>query len=91
MEDDLGKVLKLEEENNRMLKKLVGDLRWRRFWAFLKWSLVIAITLGTYYFVQPYLDAMLNLYTGGVYGATGASTTKLIDMNKIQDLIKGLR
>jgi hypothetical protein len=62
MDPDYKRLLELSEENNKMLHKLMGDLRWRKFWAIVRWSLIIGSTIGLYYWLQPFLDQILNAY-----------------------------
>jgi len=56
--------LKLTEENNEMLKKLYRAHKWGVAWRIFYWTLIIALTFGAYYFIQPFLDQIKNI-TGG--------------------------
>ncbi len=58
------KTLDLVEENNRILKGLQSTARWNRFFVFLKWLVIIGITFGTYYFIEPYLNQAISTYSG---------------------------
>ena len=76
---------KLSEENNKILRKLQDASRWSRFFSILKWIIIIGLTVGAYYYVQPYLEVFIKAYqsfqgtTGGIHlnipGISGASST----------------
>lgn len=77
----LRKTLELAEENNRILKNLQSTARWSRFFFFVKWLIIIGLTFGTYYFIQPYLDQIMETYSGfriqveNVQNAGGTATS----------------
>jgi len=58
--------LKLSKENNELLKKVREFQRWSRITKVLYWFIIIGIALGAFYFIQPYFDGILNIYSGGV-------------------------
>lgn len=62
MNEELEKIEELVEENNRLLHKLVTDLRWRRLISLAKWVFIIGLTLGLYYYVQPFINEIRSLY-----------------------------
>ena len=53
---------KLLLENNRILHKLLSAQRWAMFWSVLRWAIIIGLALGSYYYIQPYLDQLLQVY-----------------------------
>jgi hypothetical protein len=59
----LLKTVELSQENNRLLKKLDRMYRLTRAIRVTYWVLIIAITLGAYYFIQPYVDGARAAYT----------------------------
>jgi len=58
----LERAIDLSEENNQMLKKLVRAMRWGRLVRFLYWGILIAISVGSFYYVQPYINDLLGVY-----------------------------
>lgn len=58
---------RLVEENHAMLRKMRRAALWGRAWHLLYWLIIIGISVGAYFYVQPYIDQLLNLY-GGVKG-----------------------
>lgn len=56
--------LALTQENNKMLHTLKSAMLWSRVMSVLYWVLIIGSALGAYYFVQPYIDQLLEVYGG---------------------------
>lgn len=62
MEQELAELRELAEENNRIVKKLLAHQRYSTMISVLKWGLIVGAALGTYYFLQPYIDPFINAY-----------------------------
>jgi hypothetical protein len=58
----LRRLTELTEENNKILLKVQKHTRWAMFFSFLKWSLFIALTVGSYLAVQPYIGEAIDAY-----------------------------
>jgi hypothetical protein len=58
----LREMYEMTEENNRILKKMNRRAFWSGFFRLFYWVIVLAIAFGAYYYVQPYLKALLNTY-----------------------------
>ncbi len=56
----LEETLELEKENNRLLKKIWQTQKWRSIFVIAKWVIIIALAGGAYYFIQPYVEIVLN-------------------------------
>ena len=85
--------LKLSRENNELLLKIRGIQRWQQITHVLYWFLIIAVSIGAFYFLKPYLGNLLNVYTGGVSGINNISdiTNNLKNgQTDMQDLLKQL-
>ncbi|MFZ2072220.1 MAG: hypothetical protein WA101_00590 [Minisyncoccia bacterium] len=52
--------LTLTEENNRMLKHIRRSQKIASFMRFIYWIIVIGIAVGSFYFLQPYVDNITN-------------------------------
>jgi len=52
----------LEEENNKMLHSMKRSMLWSRVMSILYWVLIVGISVGAFYFIQPYLDQAMNMY-----------------------------
>ena len=59
----LNRALEISEENNTMLKALVRSMRWSRLFKILYWSILIAVSVGAFYYLQPYVDKLSSAYT----------------------------
>ena len=58
----LKRALEISEDNNQMLKKLVRAMRWDRLVRTLYWGIIIAISVGAFYTVQPYMQDLIKVY-----------------------------
>ncbi|MBU2633064.1 hypothetical protein KJ751_00970 [Patescibacteria group bacterium] len=52
----LKRNLEISEESSNIIKKIHGAQRTGRILKILKWFLVIALALGAYYYVQPFME-----------------------------------
>lgn len=75
----LEQTYKFAEENNKLLIKIWRTHRFSLVLRILYWVVIIGVSFGAFYLIQPYIDAI----TGG------ASTTTPGDVNKV-DFLKDL-
>lgn len=59
----LNENLRLAKENHRMLTKLYKYQRWQKASKLLYWIALIAVALGAYYYVKPYIQRVQNTYS----------------------------
>jgi len=59
----LKKVFKLSEENNHMLHTIRGIQKRQFFFSIVRWLFIIGISIGLFYFVQPFVDNFVNFTT----------------------------
>lgn len=52
----LEKVYQLAEENNEMLHKVRSVQKRTFLFQIIRWTLIIGISIGAFYFLQPYVD-----------------------------------
>lgn len=60
--DLLERTFEYSRDNNKMLKKMRTSAR---FWSFMRivyWAVIIGGAIGVYYYIQPYLDNLLDIY-----------------------------
>ena len=74
----------LAQENNKMLRKVRSIQKWGVFWSLLKIILIIGITLGSFYFLRPYIDKIKDLYNS----ISGVQQKLNDNSNSFQDLLK---
>jgi len=60
----LKKILDKVEENNDIIKNLQSAMRWGRFFRIFYWVIIVGMMFGAYYFTQPYIENLLNVYSG---------------------------
>jgi hypothetical protein len=51
----------LVKENNDLLRGIRRRARWGVAWRITYWVLIIGVSLGAFYFIQPYVDAVRDL------------------------------
>lgn len=56
----LEETLALAKENNEMLKKVRGIQKWNFFFKIFYWFLIIGVSVGLFYFLQPFVDNVQN-------------------------------
>jgi len=56
------KILELTEENNRILRKMRRSMFWGRVMSIIYWVLIIGISLGLYYYLQPVIDRSFEFF-----------------------------
>ena len=61
-EGDSKLILELIKENNKILHSMQRSARFGSFLRVLYWSLIIGSMIGSYYFIQPYIDQLLRVY-----------------------------
>ena len=60
----IKETLELTRENNRLLKKMRRRQFWGTLTSVLYWIIVLGVSFGAYYFLQPYLEKMKELFLG---------------------------
>jgi uncharacterized membrane protein len=60
----LEETLTLEQENNKMLRSMKRSMLWGRVMTVIYWLLIIGISVGAFYFLQPYVNQVIKTYGG---------------------------
>ncbi len=79
----LEKTFALAQENNKMLRRVRGVQKWSAFWQALKILVIIGVAFGLFYYIEPYLDKMLNLYN-----SISSTEQKLNSGGSVLDLLE---
>jgi hypothetical protein len=58
----LEETLELVQENNKMLHRVRSVQKWATFWSGLKIIVIIGLALGSFYFLEPYINKGVDLY-----------------------------
>ena len=82
-------LLELTRENNEILKKVRKSMFWSRIIRIAYFLIIIGITLGAYYFVQPYLESVLGAYSNllGQVDKIQPTGTSLPDVSRFFDFV----
>ena len=78
----LQNTLVLAEENNKMLHKIRGVQKRGTLWQVLKLIVIIGIALGSFYYIEPYLNKIMDLYN------SVSGMQQQINNSPIQDLLE---
>ena len=76
----LRRSIALAEENNDILRDIRRSMRLARLMTFIYWLVIIGASVGAYYFVQPYLQQVINVY--------GGAKSNIDSVGKILDTLK---
>jgi hypothetical protein len=80
----LEKSVALSLENNKMLHAIRRSMFWSRMTSYLYWILIIGVSIGAFYFLQPYLDKVV-----GLYNSISGTQQKINDsQSSLQDFLK---
>ncbi len=76
----------LTQQNNVLLKKMRRTQRQAHIWQIVYWIILIGISIGAFYYVQPYLQKVYSLYTEGLsqYNGFKDAGTNLFKTTKPQ-------
>lgn len=77
----LENILSIEKDNNDMLHKIRGFQKRQTFWQILKYLLIIGIALGSFYFLEPYLNKVVDMYN------SVSKTQQKLNNTSFQDLL----
>lgn len=77
LHDKIDELTDIAVENQRMVKNLYHRARMATVVVGIKWFVIIGLTVGAFYYVQPLINNLVNIY-GGVTGGTGTDLFNLI-------------
>lgn len=92
--DLLADILANTRENNKILTKMQRNARWATTFQVVRWTVVILIALGAYYYVQPYVDRIIATYrnvTGTVSSMNDKATTINAGLKSVNDIVNSIR
>ena len=86
----LQQSLKLTQENNKMLHAMRRSARWGIFFRIIYWFVILGGLAFSYYFIQPYLTAVLGAYEQiqGSLGQIQEQRNALPDFSKLLETLK---
>ena len=85
MEQDIKSLLEenlaLTRENNAMLKRIRSAQRMAMIYRVIYWIVILGMTFGAYYFIQPYINSLL-----GYYGNIAGGVESINKSNSVSDI-----
>ena len=81
--EDLEQLLDLCKENNKILRGIQRSARVGTFFRVVYWMLIIGSLVGSYYYIQPYIDQLLRIYNqvGATVNDIKGTTGKVPDLS----------
>lgn len=83
----LERTYKLSEENNEILRSIRRSNRLSIAMRIAYWVVILVASFGAYYFIQPYVNAVVSTYSS-VFGDGTAQAPAPNGMNSIMDMLK---
>jgi hypothetical protein len=80
----LERTASLAEENNQMLRSIRRSGRISLAFRAAYWILILLVSFGAYYFIQPYVDTMFEL----INGEPSTPNTSQERFQTLQDLLQ---
>ena len=78
----LNRSVELGEENNKMLHSIKRSMFMARLMSWLYWLIIIGVSIGAFYYIEPYLNKMMDLYN------SVSNTQQKINNTGLEDLLK---
>ncbi len=69
----------LAKENNELLRALRRTSRWSLAWKIGYWAVIILLSFGALYFIQPYVQILEGL-AGHPTGGTNSTSQQIQDL-----------
>ncbi len=60
----LQKTHDLAEENNKILRGIRSSNRWSAVFRIFYWIIIVGISVGAFYYIQPYINVLSKAYSG---------------------------
>ena len=87
----VDELTELIQENQKMVKSLYKRAQLASYFVAIKWIAIIGLTIGSLYYIQPYLETTLNFYqsvAGESAGKDAGAVGQIKDAKGILDMLK---
>ncbi len=86
--ETLARILELAEDTNKVMHKMRRVQRWASVWSSLYWIIIIALAIGSFYYIQPFIDSFVHAYQS-VVGTNSSATSTTFNINDaVRRLVK---
>lgn len=58
----IKEILERQEKTQLLVEKLWKAEKWRRFWTIFKYVVYLGVIFGSFYFLTPYIERLINLF-----------------------------
>ena len=83
--DLLEKTFELTKENNKMLHRVRRVQKMQALWSSIKILVVIAVTLGAAYYLQPYFEKAMSAFN------QISGMQQSLNNSSLQDILKNIK
>ena len=80
----LQDTFELAQDNNKMLHSIRRSQKIASFMRAFYWLVIIAVSVGSFYYIEPYLNKAMGLYN------SVSSTEQKLNSGSISDILKKL-
>jgi hypothetical protein len=63
LRENLEETREIVERNHEMLQSIERTMFWRKVSSVVYWLLIIGVAVGLFYFLDPYLDRLFDVYS----------------------------
>jgi len=97
MENDFEKLLKLTEENNKMLRKIRRNQIFSSWTKAIYWIIILGALFGAYYFLQPYINSFnkniqnLQNTINNISSSTSDLSTSIPGMSEMKQFLEDIK
>ncbi len=82
----LEQVRKLSEENNKILRGIRRSNRVSSIFHIFYWIVILAVSFGSYYFIEPYVKLLPNVI-GAVQGDVSSANAAMQQLKALQSVL----
>ncbi len=79
---------RMVEENHTLLRKMHRSALLGRTFTILYWVVIVGLSVGAYYFIQPYVEQVQGVY-GGLKGDVQNVKNATSQLSNITNFLKG--
>lgn len=91
LDERLTAIEKKLEENHTLLVRIRRVQRNARLFRLVYWIIIIGVTLGAFYYIEPYLRQITQIYTGFQEGQQSLNALPDVrNFDQLLDQLKGL-
>ena len=85
--------MELTAKTHELVQKMWNANRWGRIFRVFYWVLIIGVSVGAYYYFEPYLESLLGAYQGILSGVEKiqGTTQSLPDSETLNSLLEKFR